>query len=413
MSIKRIMAVGFIFMAACAGWLLLGTATTIRSTDFFTRLGQSVADLWGQPLVQEAPALSTQIPGSDQVRWLMASANKINVELETDYRQKGLMWYPTYTCRFEGTYSISNSEPVAQKIRLHFKFPASDATYDNFAIAIDGKPLRMPVDTKAGIGDIIELAPGARSEFTITYKTRGMTEWRYKMDPHVGRVQNLDLTVRTGFADLDYIEGSLSPMSKARTGSGMTLKWVATDLITSEDIGIVIPEKLNPGPVTSRITFFAPVCLLFFFVLIATINILYRVDIHPMHYLFVAAGFFAFHLLLSYMVGIIHIHIAFAVSAVTSVVLVTSYLSAALKGKFPWKTAAIGQLFFLVLFSYSFFFKGITGLVVAIGSVATLGVLMRVTAHVNWSEVFGQTGSRKQAIPPLPPAQVVQNDLQR
>jgi len=73
---------------------------------------------------------------------------------------------------------------------------------------------------------------------------------------------------------------------------------------------------------------------------------------------------------------------------VTSVALVTSYLSAALGGEFPWKVALGGQLFFLVLFSYSFFIKGITGLTVAIGSVVTLAVLMRVTAHVDWEEVF-------------------------
>ena len=44
--------------------------------------------------------------------------------------------------------------------------------------------------------------------------------------------------------------------------------------------------------------------------------------------------------------------------------------------------------FFLVLFSYSFFVKGITGLTVAIGSVLTLAILMKVTAHVKWAEVF-------------------------
>jgi inner membrane protein involved in colicin E2 resistance len=146
------------------------------------------------------------------------------------------------------------------------------------------------------------------------------------------------------------------------------------------------------------------VCLLFFFVLVGTINILYKINIHPMHYLFVAAGFFAFHLLLAYMVGIINIHIAFVVSAVVSVLLVTSYLSAALGGRFPRAVAIGGQLFFLVLFSYSFFLKGITGLTVAIGSVVTLGVLMKVTAHVDWNEVFKKRPGHTPEPPPVPTA---------
>ena len=107
-----------------------------------------------------------------------------------------------------------------------------------------------------------------------------------------------------------------------------------------------------------------------------------------MHYLFVAAGFFAFHLLLTYFVGHVNVHLSFLISAVTSVALVTGYLSAALGKKFPWKIAIAGQLFFLVLFSYSFFIKGITGLTVAIGSVVTLAILMRVTASVDWNKVF-------------------------
>jgi inner membrane protein involved in colicin E2 resistance len=119
---------------------------------------------------------------------------------------------------------------------------------------------------------------------------------------------------------------------------------------------------------------------------------MYQIDIHPMHYLFVAAGFFAFHLLLSYLVGLVNLHLSFIVSAVISVGLVTGYLAAALGKKFPWKIAIAGQFFFLVLFSYSFFIKGITGLTVAIGSVITLGVLMRVTARVDWNEVFTKHG---------------------
>ena len=168
-----------------------------------------------------------------------------------------------------------------------------------------------------------------------------------------------------------------------------------------------IPEKINPGPLTSRVTFFAPVCLIFFFVHVAAVNILCEVNIHPMHYLFVAAGFFAFHLLLSYMAGIVHIHVAFLLSAIVSVALVTSYLARALRGKFPWKIAAAGQTFFLILFSYSFFLKGVTGLTVAIGSVVTLAVLMRLTAHVDWNDLFAKP-LQAHTPPPIPKEAVVE-----
>ena len=138
----------------------------------------------------------------------------------------------------------------------------------------------------------------------------------------------------------------------------------------------------------ARMTFFAPVCLLFFFVLITAICVVYRIDIHPMHYLFVNAGFFAFHLLFAYTIDVINVHLAFFLSSLVSVLLVVSYLVKALGKTFPWRIAALGQLIYLVLFSYSFFIDGMTGLTVTIASIVTLAVLMRITAETNWSEVF-------------------------
>jgi hypothetical protein len=393
MNIRKIIAIGVIYLIACAGWSVLGTVTALRSNQFSSRLGTQIESLWGRQLVQRTPTFAVQIPGTNRVRRIMPIQNSIQVDLMPDYRKKGLIWYPTYICSFDGRYIVNNTEAVTQKIRFRFNFPAEGVTYEDFAISKNGIFLMVPVNTGQAIGEIVELAPGESVEFRIKYKTRGVYTWRYRMDKNIGRVQNLILLVKTGFHNIDYTEGSLSPMAVNSTDDGTVLRWQAADLITNDDIGIVVPEKINPGPLTSRITYFAPVCLIFFFILIATIHIMYSIDIHPMHYLFVAAGFFAFHLLLSYLVGLVNLHLSFIISAIISVGLVTAYLAAALGKKFPWKVAIAGQFFFLVLFSYSFFIKGITGLTVAIGSVITLAILMKVTAGVNWDKVFTKPGS--------------------
>jgi hypothetical protein len=370
------------------------------------RLGEDIENLWGNTLLQRAPSLAVTIPDGERTLWLMPAKNDINVTLTADHRKRGLIWYPTYVCDFDGTYTITNEEAVAQQVRIHFDFPANGSTYDKFAMTIDGKPIQTTVSIREGVGDTIELAPGASVDFHVAYRTRGLGEWRYETDQRVGRVQNLRLAIQTNFENIDYPDGSLSPMSDEDIEGGKLLTWVATDLITQDHIGMIIPGKLNPGPLTSRITYFAPVCLLFFFVLVSAIGILKEINIHPMHYLFVAAGFFAFHLLLAYVVGIVNIHVAFILSAVVSVSMVTGYLSAALKNQLPRKIAIGGQLFFLVLFSYSFFLDGITGLTVAIGSVVTLGVLMKLTAHVDWDQVFKNSNTDSSpSIPPIPETQ--------
>lgn len=48
----------------------------------------------------------------------------------------------------------------------------------------------------------------------------------------------------------------------------------------------------------------------------------------------------------------------------------------------------ISQFVFLVLFCYSFFFKGYTGLAITVLSIATLLVTMQITARLGWDAVF-------------------------
>jgi inner membrane protein involved in colicin E2 resistance len=126
--------------------------------------------------------------------------------------------------------------------------------------------------------------------------------------------------------------------------------------------------------------------------------VLKDIPLHPMHYLFLAAGFFAFHILLAYLADHVNIHLAFWVSAAVSVLLVVSYLRLVAGVKFAVFYAGAAQLIYLVGFSYAFFWVGMTGLTITIGSIVTLAVLMQVTGRLDWGEVFA---SRR----PVPPVQ--------
>ncbi|MGI9165739.1 MAG: hypothetical protein ACR2G5_05040 [Pyrinomonadaceae bacterium] len=67
-------------------------------------------------------------------------------------------------------------------------------------------------------------------------------------------------------------------------------------------IAMVMPEKLQPGPLAGRISFFAPASLFFFFFLMLIITTMRGIDLHPMNYFFLAAALFSFHLMLAYLV---------------------------------------------------------------------------------------------------------------
>jgi inner membrane protein involved in colicin E2 resistance len=151
---------------------------------------------------------------------------------------------------------------------------------------------------------------------------------------------------------------------------------------------MVMPEKLQPGPLAGKISFFAPVSLFFFFFLMFIITTMRGIELHPMNYFFLAAAFFSFHLLLAYLVDHVSIHAAFTISASVSAFLVVSYLRLVVGMRFASREAALAQFVYLVLFSYAFFLQGFTGLAITIGSVLTLFIVMQVTGRIRWTDKF-------------------------
>ena len=123
-----------------------------------------------------------------------------------------------------------------------------------------------------------------------------------------------------------------------------------------------------------------------------------------MNYFFLAAAFFAFHLLLAYLVDHLSTStLSFAICSAVSVFLVVSYLRLVVGTHSRFAKPALAQFIYLVLFSYAFFFKGFTGLSITIGAILTLFVVMQMTGRIRWSEKFAAFDSRRPiSAPPFP-----------
>src|SRR6267143_3662742 len=192
----------------------------------------------------------------------------------------------------------------------------------------------------------------------------------------------------TNFKSIDFPENTLSPTRREETEDDWKLNWNYSSLLTSYAVAMHMPEKLQPGPLAGQISFFAPVSLFFFFFLIFIITTMRNIDLHPMNYFFLAAAFFAFHLLLAYLVDHLSIHLSFIICSLVSIFLVISYLRLVVNMRFALLEAGGAQFVYLVLFSYAFFSEGFTGLAVTIGAIVTLFVVMQLTARLSWVEKF-------------------------
>jgi inner membrane protein involved in colicin E2 resistance len=403
--LRQIAALIFIFVCTSIAWMILGGTLSSRTNSSNQQLEGHVGSTWGTAQQQSPPSASyvktdlvkttVQEHGKEVTRMvkvdtdlpLTLNSTRVNVNLHLDHRQKGLLWYSTYVVEFAGDYKFPNPVDRASTFCFRLPFPAQRAVYDGLVVQLNGRDLPFTTDDGSARAQA-KLSPGEPVLLHVGYRSQGLGDWRYKLADGVAQVHDFVLAMRTNFRDIDFADDTLSPTAKQLTKEGWDLTWRYSNLVSGFQIGMIMPDKLQPGPLAAEISYFAPVSLFFFFFLMFIITTLRNVDLHPMNYFFLATAFFAFHLLLAYLVDHVSIHAAMLISSVVSIALVVSYLRLVVGIRFAALEAGTAQLIYLVIFSYAFFWKGFTGLAVTIISVITLFVVMQATGRIKWGEKF-------------------------
>lgn len=416
---KRMVAIAAIYVLVGLGWMVLGGSVSQRTWKSDRELKAEVSALWGSPQTQVSPQIAfvweeeveekqtvedaatgekkllTRTTRVERQRPVILDRSKVDVDFRMDHRRKGLLWYATYSVDFRGEYAYLHDDRDGRLV-VTYRFPTTQALYDGFRFEVDGivDPQIVPVDEGGAkiVRQVVPVGRGASVPFAIAYRSQGLDWWRYSFGDDVNRVKNFELTMTTNFEEVDFPDGTISPTLKEDTPEGWKLRWRSENLISGFQIGMEMPKKLNPGPLAAKISFFAPVCLGFFFVWMFVIGLMRGVELHPMNYLFLAAAFFAFHLLFAYTVDHIDVVPAFVICSAVSMFLVVSYLRLVVGIRFAALEAAGSQFVYLVLFSYAHFFEGFTGLIVTVGSILTLFLLMQLTGRIRWAEKFRGAG---------------------
>ncbi|HEY5957973.1 MAG TPA: inner membrane CreD family protein [Polyangiaceae bacterium] len=422
----RLLAIGFIWLGCTLAWVILGSTIVSRTNDVGNSLDSQVHSLFGPPGRQLPPTgtfnvnevvketVTTTPNGGLPVQQvvervklvpqsLVLDRSNIEVEFDLQHRKKGLLWFPTYTVQFAAEYTFKNPSKDEQKATLQFPLNgSSNLGFDGFHVTdINGSPVEYRIHNGSASWEA-RFAGGQLQQFRVGYRTCGTSDWQYQLTQGEGEVKNFELHMKTGFANVDFPSGTMSPTQHAAAHGRWQGHWKYASLVAGSAIGIEMPQLLNPGPLASKVTFFAPVSLLFFYFVVAILATVQRREMHPMHYLLIGCAFFAFHLLFVYLIDQFALIPSFAIASAVSLFLVVSYARLFVGWRFALREMGISQLMYLVLFSHTFFWNGFTGLAVTIGAVMTLFVVMQISGRVNWSEHFRR--GPEQYVPPQRPA---------
>ena len=405
MSAKKIVIIVLIFVITSIAWMILGASNSSRTSSSFSSLKSQVANLYGNRLNIASPKCYTKITQyreetKDNVKRmveyyeyqyheLVKSDVVINVYL--DQRKKGNLWFPTFKAHFEGKYTFLVDAPNKNNIYLYSTLNSSDSIYNNLYLNINNKDVAnvLPLINKVEF----PVVPNNDNivQLNISYDATGMEDLYYLITPErdaIAQINDFNLVMSTDFALYDFPSNMMSPTQKNKTEKGYELIWDLNKTITGKNIGLIIPNKLNPGGIITRVSFFAPVPLLFFFVVLLMFSVVLKMNLHPMHFFFLAATFFSFHLMFSYFSDQLNIYLSFAISAIVSLILTVTYMRLISPKKMAFIYAPVIQFIYLIVFSFSFFFDGITGIIVTICAVVTLFILMQATGRINWDNEF-------------------------
>jgi len=418
---RRLLAIGFVWLGCSLAWAVLGSTLGVRGGETSSALLADVHALWGPPLQQAPPSatgtethreVQTETHFDDKLKRyydvkkevdvtteapLVLATSRIQAKLALEHRQKGLLWFPTYAVDFAGGYTFRNESAERRDATVRLPLRQDGVTYEGFEV-VDGEG--RPIDATFEEQQLRfgrTLAPGEAAAFTVRYRARGTGSWSYGtpgkgLGAEPGRARDFRLELETDFPEVDFPAGALSPTRHGAVTGGWRGTWESPQIVGTQVVGLELPQLLNPGPLAARITFFAPVSLLFFFFVVSILLAAANGALHPMHYFLVGCAFFAFHLLFAYLIDHVAVGPAFGISSAVAVLLVASYTRLFLPLRAALLRVALPQVVFLVLFSWTFFWKGFTGLAVTIGAVLTLFVVMQLTGRLDWEVVLGKGG---------------------
>src|SRR4029078_7730320 len=98
--------------------------------------------------VERIQALAHSEPAS-------VDSTNVDVQLHSDLRRKGLLWFSLYDVKFQGVWRYRHRLDFPTQLAVVFRFPDPAGVYDNFSFVVDGKDFAASAAVENGAARVV------------------------------------------------------------------------------------------------------------------------------------------------------------------------------------------------------------------------------------------------------------------
>ncbi len=268
------MAVGLIWGPAAEAGMRQTTVQFQEKSDLYN------AEEFPWQAVAEANQRGVEFQAPGPTPPVTRDKTTVKLTLETEYGEADDAEARGYEANFEASYVIRNKKEApkvegqtaeqkaaAEKATfvIFFPFPGDADTIDDVKVTVrdmdtpdsPAKDVPDAVYRQAGVSFETTFLSKQTKEISVSYRASGTEDFVFALD-HDEQIKELDFQLTVPSArnvpDLEH-PSCLKPTTElTRTDAGYTAAWNYTNLVTTNDIYVVIPEPFLGGNVSQRMS---------------------------------------------------------------------------------------------------------------------------------------------------------------
>ncbi len=380
----------------------IGFRVDDRHADSYTRSLKSVQEIWGGEIQQNPPMFyiktltnieyDNTITGKKENKDVLSDeeigidGQNILLNVQKSIRKKGLLLFPGYNAEFKAIYFLKNNFNTSNTFYFNFNLPEAAGNVSDISVKLNDAEYKSDVNYADGIDWSGVMNPGDSATIEISYRSQGTGLFNYALNEKRTEIKQFSFILKTDYIDITYPDGAMVPTSSESDNVVSKMSWINTNFVTGQNISVVFDVEGNYGKVVSKLFFSSPVAIFLFVSFLMLISVSKKIDLHPMHYLFILTAFFIFYLLCSYMIAYMSIYSALVISLGVSSLILLYYIYLIKHDVFLLSAAVGGVFLFQWIFSIAFFFPEHTGFIITICGIAGFLALIKITAKIDWTD---------------------------